>query len=155
MSKYRVNRSYVLVRVAILPVLFAGVLTPQFAQEPAANTQPSEEEQHRRAILMGLMRTINTAEVVELTTHGSYSSWEILLSHKQDYFNGWLTRIHSRDGSARFADAPEVLMGYVLRLNVHIDGRGYDVRLEDTVGKQRHAAFSHESGLIWKAEPLL
>ncbi len=44
--------------------------------------------------------------------------------------------------------------GYGLRLNVHADGVGYDLRLEDTTAKPSYAAFSDESGVIWQGERL-
>src|SRR5215469_14852227 len=110
---------------SVLVLLFLGILKPQFAQEPSANGQIPEEVQHRRAILIGLMRTINTAEVGERSKYGSYSSWEILLTHNPEYFNQWLSKFYAEDITARFADAPEVLPGYSLRLSVHADGQGY------------------------------
>lgn len=147
MNKYRIFLT------AIPLLLLVGVLTPQFAQEPASTDKSEPEE--ARALLIGLMRTINTAEVTDLSKYGSYASWPILLSHQQEYFNGWLVRFHPNEPTLRFADGPEVLPGVTLRLNVHIDGRGYDVRLQDIVEtKYGYASFSDESGVIYQGQPL-
>lgn len=149
MAKYRV------IPVAVLIVLFVGVVTPQFAQDPSTDAVPSEAVNRHRALLLGLLRTINTAEATEHGTQGSYASWETLLARYPDYFSGWLKRFYSHDGNVSFADMPEVLPGYSLRLNVHADGKGYDVRLQDTSDKKwGFAAFSDESTVIWRSEPL-
>ena len=52
MSKHRIILSGVLI------VLALGVLTPQFAQDV------STEQRHDQGLLVGLVRTINTAEAV-------------------------------------------------------------------------------------------
>jgi hypothetical protein len=148
MKKHRILLSTVLL------VLALGVLTPQFAQDASTNADKTDQEKLHRALCMGLVRTINTAEVPELYKYGSYAAWPTLLVHQQEYFNGWLSRFYSQEVNLRFADMPEILPGYSLRLNLHTDGRGYDLRLEDTTAKPRYAAFSDESGLIWQGEPL-
>ncbi len=44
---------------------------------------------------------------------------------------------------------PEILPAWSLRLNVHADGKGYDVRLQDLTDKTcRYAALTDESGVI-------
>jgi hypothetical protein len=55
---------------AVLLVLALGRLTPQFAQDTLPN--PSGPDLERRMHALGLLRTINTAEVGELarTRHG-------------------------------------------------------------------------------------
>lgn len=73
MNKHRVILSTVLL------VLFLGVLTPQFAQDPTSG--PEKPNLERRSHAIGLLRTINTAEVGELsnlarTRHGRLS-WRI------------------------------------------------------------------------------
>ena len=148
MKKHRILLSTVLL------VLALGVLTPQFAQDASTNAAKTDQEKLHRALGMGLVRTINTAEVVELTNYGSYASWQTLLAHQQEYFNGWLPKFYSRDPNAHFGSMPEILPGYGLRLNLHPDGQGYDLRLEDTTAKPHYAAFSDESGVIWQGEPL-
>jgi hypothetical protein len=46
---------------AVSLVLLLGVLTPQFAQD--TSTGPANADQARRWVAIGLLRTINTAEV--------------------------------------------------------------------------------------------
>ncbi|HKW57307.1 MAG TPA: hypothetical protein VJN42_08105 [Candidatus Acidoferrum sp.] len=90
MIKYRV------IPTAILAVFSLGVMTPQFAQDPSTNAAQSEETSLHRAQLIGLLRTINTAEATERAQHGSYNSWETLLANQPDYFKGWLTNVARR-----------------------------------------------------------
>jgi len=135
-------------------VLALWILTPQFAQDASTNAEKTDQEKLHRALGMGLVRTINTIEVTELYKYGSYAGWPTLLVHQQEYFNEWLSRFYPEEVNLRFADTPEILPGYGLRLNVHADGQGYDLRLEDTTAKPLYAAFSDESGVIWQGEPL-
>ena len=148
MKKHRILLSTVLL------VLALGILTPQLAQDASTNVEKTDQEKLHRALGMGLVRTINTAEVTELYKYGSYAAWPTLLVHQQEYFNEWLSRVYPQEVNLRFADIPEILPGYGLRLNVHADGQGYDLRLEDTTAKPLYAAFSDESGVIWQGEPL-
>ena len=135
---------------AVLLVLSLGVVTPQFAQEPSPDAEKVEQQKHH-ALCIGLVRAINTDEVTERTTYGSYGSWEDLLAHQPEYFGRWLAKSDSQQ--TWFADAPDILPGYSLRLNVPADGKGYDLRIQDTTGKA-WAAFSDEGGVIWQSEPL-
>ena len=145
-------RSYRIILSAVLLLVALGVLTPQFAQN--APLGPEKPDQERRYHALGLLRTINTAEVPELSKYGSYASWPILLAHQTEYLNGWLTRFYPHESNLHFSDTSEILPGYSLRLNVHADGQGYDVRVQDMTDKQGYAAFSDESGIIWQGEPL-
>lgn len=146
MKKHRVILSTVLL------VLFLGVLTPQFAQDPTSG--PEKPNLERRSHAIGLLRTINTAEVGELSNFGSYASWQALLAHQPKYFDKFLAINFPQETNLHFADAPEILPGWSLRFNVHSDGQGYDVRLQDLTDKQRYAALTDENGVIWQAEPL-
>jgi hypothetical protein len=148
MKKHRILLSTVLL------VLALGVLTPQFAQNASTNAEKTDQEKIHRALGMGLVRTINTAEGGELYKYGSYAAWPTLLVHQQEYFKGWLSEYYPQEVKLRFADMPEILPGYGLRLNLHADGQGYDLRLEDTTAKPRYAVFSDESGLGWQGELL-
>jgi hypothetical protein len=75
--------------------------------------------------------------------------------HQSEYFNECLRRIYPKEVNLHFADMPEILPKYSLRLNVHADGQGYDVRLKDMADKQwSWAAISDENGVIWQGEPL-
>lgn len=150
-------KNYRFILNSALAVLLLGIATPQFAKDPpqnlVKNVEKSEQEMQRRALLIGLMRTINTAEVTDRSQYGSYASWETLFAHNAEYLNEWLARYHPE--YSRFADLPEILPGCNVRLNVHADRQGYDVRLQDTAGaKSGFAAFSDESGLIYQGAPL-
>jgi hypothetical protein len=104
---------------------------------------------------VGLLRTINTAEVGELSNYGSYASWQTLLAHQPKFFDKFLAINYPQEAKLYFADVPEILPGWTLRFNVHAGGRGYDMRLQDMTAKQYgYAALADESGVIWQGEPL-
>jgi hypothetical protein len=137
----------------VLVVLFLGVLTPQFAQDTFTN--PPRPDLERRGHALGLLRTINTAEVGELSNYGSYASWQTLLAHQPTFFDKFLAINYPLEANLHFVDMPEILPGWSLRFNVHADGQGYDVRLQDLTDKQYgYAALTDESGVIWQGEPL-
>jgi len=144
-----------LILKVVLLGLFLGLATPQFAQDPSTIAKKSDQEARHHALLLGLVRTINTAEVGELSKYGSYSSWQTLLAHQPEYLNQWLTRFYPEDVGLRFGDTAGILPGFSLRFNVRADGQGYDMKLQDTTEKKwGYAAFSDESGVIWLGEPL-
>lgn len=122
-----------------------GLLTIPFAQSGFARPAP----QPRRAQAVGLIRTINTAEAVARSKYGSYSSWETLWAHQAKFFDQWLAVTFREQTSLKFGDAPEILPEWTLRLNVHADGMGYDLQLQDLTDKKcGYAAVSDESGII-------
>jgi len=128
-------------------LLALGVLAPSFAQDVSPGSKDSLEKQH--AVLLGLVRTINTIEVNELYEYGAYAPWPILLAHHQEDFNGWLKRFYvSGDPNSRFGDMPDVLPGWNLRLNVQADGKGYVLLLADANDKTGFAWVSDDSGII-------
>ena len=134
-------------------VLLLGVLTPQFAQD--TSTAPANADQARRRVAIGLLRTINTAEVVEHTTYGSYASWQTLLAHQPKYANKFLTMNYPEEANLLFGDMPEILPGWSLRFNVHADGQGYDVRLQSLTDKTCwYAALTDESGVIRQSKAI-
>jgi hypothetical protein len=50
---------------------------------------------------------------------------------------------------------PEILLGWSLRLAVHADGKGYDVRLQDLTDKGCwYAALTDESGVIRQSKAI-
>ena len=127
--------------------LTLGILTPQFAQD-APNSTP-KPDQARHALAIGLLRAINTIEVGEVQQYGSYASWKTLVTHQQEYLRNWFARFNPQESGMRFPDSPEVLPGWNLRLNVHANGQGYDVLLEDLTDKDHgYAALSDERGII-------
>lgn len=146
------NKRLVILSMVLL-VFLLGVQTPQFAQD--ASSDPERPDVERRATMLGFVRTINTAEVVELSTYGSFASWQTLLAHQQQYLNEWLARFYSEHSKGHFGDMPEILPRLSLRLNVHTDGKGYDVRLQDLTDKTCwYAALSDESGVIRQSKAI-
>ena len=141
------NTHRVILSCALL-VLALGVLTPQVALEASTGAQKPTPEGLNRALLLGFLRTINAAEVMELSKHGSYTSWQTLLAHQSEYLNRWLAKFYSQDTNAHFGDLPEILPSWKLRLNAHVDGQGYDVLLEDVTDEDGFAALSDERGAI-------
>ena len=137
----------------VLFVLTLGTPGSQFAQK-ASTAEKSNQPSHDRWLVLGLLRTINTAEVAEISQFGSFASWQTLLAHNSQHFSEWLTRYYSRDLNVHFADLPEILPGLTLRLNVHADGRGYDVLLEDLGDKDQYGVQSDERGVIRECKPL-
>ena len=131
--------------LSTVAALSFGLLAIPFAQR--ALTEPQPLPRHAEAI--GVMRMVDTAEAEERSKFGSYSSWETLLEHQPAFFDQWLAKILREQTSVRFNNPPEILPGWSLRLNVHADGKGYDVRLEDLMDKKcAYAAVSDETGII-------
>ena len=115
-----------------------------FATGILSTAAPSEPSDH--ALLVGAVRTLNTAEGAEFSKYGSYANWQTLLSHQTDFLSGWLAKY--RPSEPHFAAPPGILSGWNLRLSVHPDGRGYDLLLEDANDKTGYAALSDERGAI-------
>src|SRR5579863_325710 len=115
-------KKYSVLLTTVLLVLMFGVLVPQFAQN--APTGPGNPDRERRATAIGLMRTINTAEVTEVTTYGSFAAWQTLLAHGGEDMKRCL-----QEYGTQLGPAPEVLPGWRLRLNVSADGKSYDLML--------------------------
>jgi hypothetical protein len=148
MNKHRVILS------AILLVLFLGVLTSQFAQDTP--TRPAKADRTRRLVAVGLLRTINTAEVAYPAKNGSFVIWQTLLSDQPKFFDKFLAIAAGlQQSNLHFAATPEILPGWNLRLNVHPDGKGYDVLLRDmTDEKCGYAVLTDESGIIRQSKTI-
>jgi hypothetical protein len=132
---------------AVLLVLFLGVQTPQFAQD--ASTGPAKADHERRMVAIGLLRTINTAEATYHARNGSFVVWKTLVSDQPKYFDEF------QKANAYFFDAPEILPGWNLRLNVHLDGQGYDLLLRDMKDEKcGYAALTDESGVIRQSKAI-
>ena len=137
----------------VLLVLFLGVLTSQNAQDVPTGAEKSDRPRHEFAV--NLLRTINTAEVGELSNYGSYASWQTLLAHQPRYLNQFLAMNYPQEGDLQFGDMPEILPGWSLRFNVHADGQGYDVRLQSLTDKTCwYAALTDESGVIRQSKAI-
>jgi hypothetical protein len=117
---------------AFLFVLFLAAQTPQFAQDTSSVS--AKTKQDRRMVAISLLRAINTIELTYHARNGSFVVWKAY---------------------AHFRDAPEILPGWNLRLNVHPDGQGYDVLLRDmTDDKCGYAALTDENGVIRQSKAI-
>jgi hypothetical protein len=110
---------YKIALCAALLVLILGTSPSQSAQE-----RPNEQD---HTLALGLLRTINGAEAADFVESGSYVSWDTLREKHSKYLDEWLATYYSHDSSLHFAGLPQVLPGWQIRLNVHPDGKGYDV----------------------------
>jgi len=145
-----------------LAVLILVTATAQRGQ--GAPAQSSEAEHARRSVGVNTLRAINTAEYQYRFIHGTFASWDVLLTSGvfggQNHFvfgafnapyeqQKQILRDAPQLANARFSKAPEILPGWMLRLNVTSDGKGYDVLLEDETDKAcGYAVVTNESGLI-------
>src|SRR6266852_2398888 len=136
-----------------LLVLFLGVLTSQNAQDVPTGAEKSDRLRHQFAV--SLLRTINTAEAVDQTKFGSYSSWQILLAHHSEYFDQFIKMHRQELPNAHYTDLPEILPGWNLRMNMHGDGQGYDVLLQDLTDKKcGYAAVTDENTVIRQSKTI-
>ena len=132
---------------SMLFVLFAGVLTSQSAHQ-AVPTDADKSERLRQQFAVSLLRMINTAEVVEHTTYGTYSSWQTLRAHYSENFDQYIA-LHRQEIPTNFGDLPEILPGWNLRMSIHADVQGYDVLLLDMTDKKcGYAAITDENAII-------
>jgi hypothetical protein len=146
-------RKFRVILSAVLLVLFLGAQTLQFAQETSTGTVNAD--QARRHIAIALLRTINTAEVGELHNYGSYSSWQTLLAHQPEYLHKFLVQIYGQASNLHFAEMPEILPEWNLRISVHADGQGYDILLEDLTDKKcGYAALTDENAVIRQSKAI-
>ncbi len=130
-----------------LLMLFLGATIAQTTQDAPAGAEKSEPLRHQFAL--SLLRTINTAEAVDHTKFGTYSSWQALLAHHQEYFAQFLAAHEREMPNTGFADAPEISPGWNLRMNIHLDGQGYDILLRDMTDKKcGYAAVTDEDAVI-------
>jgi hypothetical protein len=113
---------------------------------------PPNDDHARHGVAISLLRAINTAEVTNKMTNGSFVAWADLIANQPKYFDQFLAR---NSQNHHFAGAPEVLPGWNLRLNIHADGQGYDVLLRDTTDQKcGYAALSDESGVIRQSKAI-
>jgi hypothetical protein len=132
--------------------LFIGALTPYFAQNvPTASEQP---DLARHQLAVRFLRSINTAEVADFSNFGSFAEWQTLLAHQPNFLNKCLALNYPHEATPRFADMSEILPGWSLRLNVHTDGKGYDVLFQDLTDKCGYAALTDERGVIRQSKAI-
>jgi|HubBroStandDraft_6_1064221.scaffolds.fasta_scaffold290308_3 hypothetical protein len=139
-------------RIVFLGVVVAamtlGAAIPQYGQNAAPLASDAENARHMLAV--DILRSINTAEVLYQSVHGSYATWDDLLASKEfaEYAKECLANIPEL-AAAHFAKSPEILPGWTLRLNLTQGGKGYDLLLEDATDKKcGYAAATDERGVI-------
>jgi hypothetical protein len=133
------------------------LVTADAQRGQSARAQSSENEHARRSVAVNLLRAINTAEYPYKATHGTFASWDVLVTSEE--FNGqgmpFATQNEPQLANAHFSKAPEVLPGWMLRLNVTSDGKGYDVLLEDETDKAcGYAVVTNESVVIRQSKTI-
>ena len=132
----------------VVVAMMLGAAIPQYGQNAAAPASDAENARHLLAV--DILRSINTAEVLYQSGHGSYATWDDLLASKEfaEYEKECLANI-TELAAAHFTKGPEILPGWTLRLNVTQDGQGYDLLLEDATDKKcGYAAATDERGVI-------
>jgi hypothetical protein len=140
-----------LVMAGLVPVMAA----PQRGQSLPA--QSSDSVHARRSVAVNLLRAINTAEYPYKSKHGTFASWDVLVTSEE--FNGqgmpFATQNEPQLANAHFSKGPEILPGWTLRLNVTSDGKGYDVLLEDKTDKTcGYAVVTNESVVIRQSKTI-
>jgi hypothetical protein len=133
---------------SVMTGLVLVMAAPQRGQSPA---QSYDSEHARRSVAVNLLRAINTAEYPYKSKHGTFASWDVLVTSEE--FNGqgmpFATQNEPQLANAHFSKGPEILPGWMLRLNVTSDGKGYDVLLEDETDKTcGYALVTNESAVI-------
>jgi hypothetical protein len=131
-----------------------GAAIPPYGQNAAVMASDAENARHMLAI--GILRSINTAEVGYQFRHGSYATWDDLLTSKEfaEYAKECLANI-PEFAAVHFSEDPEILPGWTLRLNLTNEGKGYDLLLEDTMDKAcGYAAVTDERGVIRQSKAI-
>jgi hypothetical protein len=151
----RIMRGRTIWLVLFLGGMLLSVAIPQRAQSPAAQT--SADEHARREAAVSTLRAINTMEVVYKSRHGSYASWDVLLASGE--FTGRQMHLAVQNepqlANVSLSNAPQILPGWALRLNVTPDGKGYDVLLEDQTDQTcGYAAGTDERAVIRRSKTL-
>lgn len=120
--------------VVLLLVLLTVAPTSKNAQDVRAAPEKAEPARHQFAL--NLVRAANTAEAIDYMRLGSYSPWRTLLDNHREYFDQLISAHRLEPPGLSFGDLPEVLPEWNLRMNVHADGKGYDLLLRDMTDKK-------------------
>jgi hypothetical protein len=149
---------------AILSLTCLAAMTLFSAQSATKSPEPTRREQ--RVLAVGLLRSINTAEMNYRQVHGNFAPWPVLLQNETQYFRkAFFNTVNSGPLPSQMRDdhlaemhltaGPEILPGWNLRLNVHADGQGYDVLLEDLSDKHcGYAALTDEIAIIRQSKTI-
>jgi len=139
----------------VLAGLILVTATPQRGQSTPA--QSPEKEHARRSLAVNLLRAISKAEYPYKSAHGTFATWDVLVASEEFKDKGVPRAADSepRLTNLHFSKGPEILPGWMLRLNVTSDGTGYDVLLEDKTDKAcGYAVVTNESGLIRQSKTI-
>jgi hypothetical protein len=144
-------------RIVFLGVVAAamtlGAAITQYGQNAAV--EPTDADS-RHSMAVGLLRSINTVEVVYQAGHGWYAGWDDLLASKEfmEFEKECLAHI-PEFATAHFTKGPENLPGWRLRLNLTQGSKGYDLLLEDATDKKcGYAALTDERGVIRQSKAI-
>jgi hypothetical protein len=149
--------SNTLIAIAIFLAAGISMVTLLSAQGTSKPAETSSHVQH--TIAVGVLRSINTAEITYKMHHGCYAPWPVLLVESRS-LNRLFQLAESQPPDHRLVEmglaaGPEILPGRNLRLNVHADGQGYDLLLQDLTDKQcGYAAITDESGIIRQSQTI-
>jgi hypothetical protein len=145
--------------IVVSTILFAGglVAIPVIAaqKKPSPTTQDRQSEQHSLAV--NIVRAINTAEANYKQKHGTYATWDMLVSDGDftDHGTKWAPESMPTVAHAMYGNGPEIVPGWKLRLLLTKDSNTYVVFLEDANdAKCSYAVISNERGLIRESRPL-
>jgi hypothetical protein len=130
-------------------LLTLGLTTSLRSQDAPPKSSDADQAKHNLSI--NLLRAINTAELDYSIKHGTYATWESLFA-RGEFLERALQRMARNEpqfADVKLSNGPEILPGWMLRLDLVADGKGYDVLLEDTTGNTcGYSAGSDERGLI-------
>jgi hypothetical protein len=136
--------------LGLIVLAFVLVVTAtERRQEVAA--QASGHDQERGSVAVNILRAINTAEYDYRYRHGSFVNWATLVKSEDLKLSGMQAAAENEPQLAvvRPSEGPEILPGWMLRLNLTPDGKGYDVMLEDKTDKKcGYAAVTDERAII-------
>ncbi len=142
----RVNRSVAAV-VALAAVL--QLLISAHAQK--APPKLTDQERQRRSLAINMTRAINAAEANYQKNRGVYANWDTLVGNGDftDAGTKWAPESFPTVAHAMYGRGKEIVPGWKLRLNLSLDGKAYDLLLEDvTDPKCGYAVVSDERGRI-------
>ena len=142
-----------------IPLLFltAAFAAHSFARTPNQSRLPDPESQERRAVAVGTVRTINTAEVAYWygSTGGGkqhrnrYAAWSEL------YASGILDEMRQSTPDVSSLLSADGVQGYKFALIVSPDGKSYELALHDAKPQgDGFSVFTDQSGLIYTGSPL-
>ena len=142
--------------LGLIVLTFVLVVTAtERSQDVAA--QASGHEHERGSIAVNLLRAINTAEYDYRYKHGGFVDWATLVKSEDLKLSGMQAGAQNEPQLAgvQLSEGPKILPGWMLRLNLTPDGKGYDVMLEDKTDKKcGYAALTDERAIIRQSKTI-